>query len=239
MALKKRITKAEHEKLTDVFKAEYIEDGDGFRLDVDGEEDTGALKRAKDREAQLRKDAEKRAKEAEDKLAELDTTEARKKGDIETLEKKWKADLDAEKAAHEGTKTKFQGIFKKNLVDAKATEIATKISKVPSLLARVIKDRLTVDFDGDEPTTKVLDAAGKPSALTLEDLQKELVANPDFADIIIASKASGGAGKPNQQGGGAPANSGGNADKPADLASMNPKDLAAHIEAKKAAATET
>ncbi|WBF76910.1 hypothetical protein PSV3_00208 [Septimatrevirus PSV33] len=57
MALKKKLTKEEHAKLSDALKAEYIEDGDGFRLDVDGDEDTGALKRAKDREAQLRKDA--------------------------------------------------------------------------------------------------------------------------------------------------------------------------------------
>ncbi|WEM33660.1 hypothetical protein PSAKC1_00019 [Pseudomonas phage PSA-KC1] len=62
MALKKKLTKEEHAKLSDALKAEYIEDGDGFRLDVDGDEDTGALKRAKDREAQLRKDAEKEAK---------------------------------------------------------------------------------------------------------------------------------------------------------------------------------
>lgn len=239
MALKLKLTKAEYDKLSDGIKGEYIEDGDGYRLDVSDLEDTGALKRGKDREAQLRKEAEARAKAAEDKLAELDTTDARKKGDIETLEKKWKTDLDAEKAAHTATKEKFQGVFKKNLVDAKATEIATKISKVPSLLARVIRDRLTVDFDGDEPTTKVLDAAGKPSNLTLDDLQKELVANADYADIIIASKSSGGAGKVTNKGGGAPANPGGNADKPADLASMNPQQLVAHIEAQKAAKSET
>lgn len=238
MALKKKVTKAEYEKLNDVFKAEYIEDGDGFRLDVDGEEDTGALKRAKDREAQLRKEAETKLREAQEQLDALGTDDARKKGDIETLEKKWKADLEAEKTAHTATRDKFQGVFKKNLVDAKATEIATKISKVPSLLARVIKDRLSVDFDGDEPVTKVLDANGQPSALTIEDLQKELVANADYADIIIASKSSGGAGK-TKQGGGAPANSGQTTDKPVDFASMNPKELAAHIEAKKAAETET
>ena len=157
MALKAKITKAEFEKLGDALKAEYIEDGEGYRLDVDGIEDPKELKRAKDREIQLRKDAEKRAKEAEDKLSELDSDDARKKGDIETLEKKWKGDLDAEKAAHKATTEKFQNAFKKSLIDAKATEIATKISKVPSLLSRVIRDRLTVDFDGDEPTTRVIE----------------------------------------------------------------------------------
>ena len=42
MALKKKLTKAEYEKLSEHIKAEYIEDGDGFRLDIDGDEDTGA-----------------------------------------------------------------------------------------------------------------------------------------------------------------------------------------------------
>ena len=67
MALKKKLTKEEHSKLSDHLKAEYIEDGDGdgFRLDIDGDEDTGALKRAKDREAQLRRDAEAKLREAQ------------------------------------------------------------------------------------------------------------------------------------------------------------------------------
>ena len=52
MALKKKITKEAFEKLPDVLKSEYVANGDDYVLDVDGEEDTGALKRAKDREKQ-------------------------------------------------------------------------------------------------------------------------------------------------------------------------------------------
>jgi hypothetical protein len=70
MALKKKLTKEEYSKLSDHIKAEYIEDGDGFRLDIDGDEDTGALKRAKDREAQLRRDAEAKLREAQEELAD-------------------------------------------------------------------------------------------------------------------------------------------------------------------------
>lgn len=240
MALKRKIDKAAFDKLPDVLKTEYIEDGDGYRLDVDGAEDTGALKRSKDRETQLRKEAEENLREAQKKLDDLGTDDARKKGDIETLEKKWGADLQAEKDAHAATTNKYQGAFKKSLVDNVSSAMATKVSKVPALLSRVIKDRLTVDFEGDEPVTKVLGADGKVSDMTLEDLQKEVVANPEYADIIIASKSSGGASKTTNKGGGAPnTNPGGNTDKPADLSSMNPKELAAHIEAKKAAEAET
>ena len=94
MALKKKITKEDHAKLSDALKSEYVEDGDGFRLDVDGEEDTGALKRAKDREAQLRREAEAKLREAQEQLDALGSDDARKKGDIATLEKSWQKKIE-------------------------------------------------------------------------------------------------------------------------------------------------
>lgn len=236
MALKKKLTKEEHAKLSDAFKAEYIEDGDGFRLDVDGDEDTGALKRAKDRESQLRKDAEKALKEAQEKLDALGTDDARKKGDIETLEKSWQSKLDTQKAEYDGKLSKLTGHTTKSLVDNVALSIASKISTAPNLILPHIRARLQADFEGDEPKTRVLDKDGKPSALTVEELSQEFIANKDFSAIITASKASGGAGKPSQNGGGA-SKFQNNTDKPADLSKMKPHELAAQI--KEAKATET
>ena len=231
MALKKKLTKEEHSKLSDHLKAEYIEDGDGFRLDIDGDEDTGALKRAKDREAQLRRDAEAKLREAQEELDRINGDDARKKGDIATLEKSWQKKLDDTKAEYEGKVSKLTTHTTKTLVDNVATQIATKISNAPALLLPHVKSRLQADFEGDSPVTRVLDKDGKPSAMTVEELAAEFVANKDFSAIITASKASGGAGKPsNNNGGGAPNNS----DKPADLASMNPAQLAEHIKASKA-----
>ena len=231
MALKKKLSKAEYDKLSDAIKAEYIEDGDGFRLDIDGDEDTGALKRAKDREAQLRRDAEAKLREAQEELDRINGDDARKKGDIATLEKSWQKKLDDTKAEYEGKVSKLTTHTTKTLVDNVATQIATKISNAPALLLPHIKSRLQADFEGDSPVTRVLDKDGKPSAMTVEELAAEFVANKDFSAIITASKASGGAGKPsNNNGGGAPNNS----DKPADLASMNPAQLAEYIKASKA-----
>lgn len=231
MALKKKLSKAEYEKLSDAIKAEYIEDGDGFRLDIDGDEDTGALKRAKDREAQLRRDAEAKLREAQEELDRINGDDARKKGDIATLEKSWQKKLEDQKAEYEGKVSKLTSHTTKTLVDNVATQIASKISNAPALLLPHIKSRLQADFEGDAPVTRVLDKDGKPSAMTVEELAAEFVANKDFSAIITASKASGGAGKPsNNSGGGAPNNS----DKPADLASMNPAQLAEHIKASKA-----
>lgn len=231
MALKKKLTKEEHSKLPDHLKAEYIEDGDGFRLDIEGDEDTGALKRAKDREAQLRREAETKLREAQEQLDALGNDDARKKGDIATLEKSWQKKLDDSKAEYESKLGKLTSHTKTQLVDNVAQQIASKISNAPALLLPHIKARLAADFEGDAPVTRILDKDGKPSAMTVEELAAEFVANKDFSAIITASKASGGAGKPsNSNGGGAPNNS----DKPADLASMNPAQLAEHIKASKA-----
>ena len=231
MALKKKLTKEEYSKLSDHIKAEYIEDGDGFRLDIDGDEDTGALKRAKDREAQLRRDAEVKLREAQEELDRINGDDARKKGDIATLEKSWQKKLEDQKAEYEGKLGKLTSHTKTQLVDNVAQQIASKISNAPALLLPHIKARLAADFEGDSPVTRILDKDGKPSAMTVEELSAEFVANKDFSAIITASKASGGAGKPsNSNGGGAPNNS----DKPADLASMNPAQLAEHIKASKA-----
>ena len=231
MALKKKLTKEEHSKLSDHLKAEYIEDGDGFRLDIDGDEDTGALKRAKDREAQLRREAETKLREAQEQLDALGNDDARKKGDIQTLEKSWQKKLDDSKAEYESKLGKLTSHTKTQLVDNVAQQIASKISNAPALLLPHIKARLAADFEGDAPVTRILDKDGKPSAMTVEELSAEFVANKDFSAIITASKASGGAGKPsNSNGGGAPYNP----VQPADLASMNPVQLAEHIKASKA-----
>ena len=52
MALKKKISKADYEKLADHLKAEYVERNGDYILDL---EDDGALERAKEHEKELRK----------------------------------------------------------------------------------------------------------------------------------------------------------------------------------------
>lgn len=232
MALKKKLTKAEYEKLSDALKSEYISDGDDYKLDLDGDEDTGALKRAKDRETQLRRDAEKKAKELEEQLAAISDTDARKKGDIETLEKSWQKKEGETKAAYDARIAKLEGHIKTSLVDTVASQIAHKISSAPALILPHIKARLAADLEGDTPSTNVLDKDGKPSAFTVEDLTKEFLANKDFSAIMIGSKASGG-GAPKQGLGKLGSATTQNSEQPTSLASMSPRDLAATIKANK------
>lgn len=235
MALKKKISKADYEKLSDVLKAEYKADGDDYVLDVDGDEDTGALKRAKDREKQRADDLQRERDELKRKLDEGSDLDARKKGDIEALEKSWSKKLTDKETEFTGKLSKRDTFIQRQLIDATAKTIAGEISTVPALMAKAIKERLTVDFDGDEPTLRILDGAGKVSALTTDELKKEFLTNKEYANIIVASKASGGgasnAGKTKTSGG---ADDG----KPFNFAAAKPNDLVAAIKAKKEQQTE-
>lgn len=235
MALKRKIDKAAFDKLSKDLQAEYVEKDGEYVLDLDGgnDDDNGALRRAKDRAVQERKDAEKRAKEAETKLAELDDNDARKSGDIEKLEKSWKDKLEAQKAESDKAIADKDTFISTTLVDSVANAMAAKISTSPALILPHIKARLQADLTGDTPATKYLDASG--NATTAEALEKEFVDNKDFASIIVASKAKGGGApdKGQQRLGGASQQT--DDGKPVSLASLSGKDLAAEIAARKEA----
>lgn len=234
MKLKKKIDKAAFETLTEAQQALYIEDGEGYKLDVEGDEDTGALKRAKDRESQLRRDAEKKAKELQDQLDEIESNNADNSGDVKLLQKSYEAKLEKQKIEYETKVGKLTSSLNTHLVDNAAMAIANKISKSPKLIIPHIKARLKADLEGDSPVTRVLDAEGNVSVTTLAELEAEFVANPDFSAIIIASQSSGGAGNRG-------ANTAGgtefkqNPDKPADINAMSNAELVAHLRAQKAA----
>lgn len=192
MALKRKISKETYEKLSDEMKTIYSASGSDYVLDA---EDAEELKNAKDREKQRAKELQTQIDELQSKLDEIEDSkqkeQAKKNGDIAALEKSWKEKADKEREPLVAENNKLRAAAVKSLVDGTAGIIAQEIATVPSLMARAIKDRLTVDFEGDEPTLRVLGADGKPSALTIEDLKKEFVANKDYSAIIVGSKASG------------------------------------------------
>lgn len=235
MALKHKLSKEEFEKLGDTIKAEYITDGEGYKLDVLGLEDTGPLKRALERVRAEKEEATTKLSEAESQIAKLG--DPKKIQDIQTLEKSYNKKLEEQKAEYEGKLTKSHSFIKNTLVDSKAESLANELAgKNAKLILPHIKARLAADLDNDEPTTRVLDAKGQVSAHSLDDLKKEFVANKDFSSIIVGSKASGGAGNPSPSskfGGSANPNP-----EQTDLSKMNSVQLAAHITAKKEAAGE-
>jgi hypothetical protein len=237
MKLKQKINKDIYDKLTEERKALYVEKDDGYVLDVeiDDADDVGKLKRAKDREVAAAKEYRAKAEELQAKLDELTGNDAKRRGDIETLEKAWKEKTEKQVNELSAKLENKDNFIAKTLVDAKAAQLAAKLcGDKATLILPHIKARLLVDLDGDEPMTKILDAAGKLSALDLGDLEKEFIANKDFSSIIIGSKANGsGAAKDGkQQGqGSAPLNANG---QPKSLREMNVTEKVDYMKQQKA-----
>ena len=226
MALKRKITKAEFDALADVLKAEYKASGDSYVLDTD---DAADLIAARDREKEARRQAEKEAKEAKDALDALKDDKSRKDGDIEALEASWKAKLAAAEKKAADLDATLNNERKDRYVTAEADRIAKRFT-VPGLMRDQIAKRLQVEIHDGKPIVRVLDKDGKPSANSVADLEKELVDNPEFKGIVIASKATGSAGDTSKRpGGSAPNLSNRNNDDTGNLAKLDTKSLLEHM----------
>jgi hypothetical protein len=192
-------------------------EGGGFVLEVSGIEDTGALKRAKDHEVAERKkvearlatiDAERKAETEKARKAAEDA--ARAAGDTKALEESWKKkhadDVAAARAEFEPKVQKLDSTVRRLLVSDVATRIAGELAIPGSAgpLAKLISDRLAVEEIDGEHVTVVRDANGKPSALTIEDLKKEISNDKALAPLLVGSKGSGGGASGDRKGGGAP-----------------------------------
>jgi hypothetical protein len=206
---RRKISKADYEALSDEAKKLYkLGDGDNYVLNVEvsADDDPAELRRARDREKQTAKDEKERADRLQTQLATITDTDARRAGDVDKLEKAWQKKLDEALAAKDAIIASKDKFISTTLVESKAQIIATNIAgeNADVVLPHIVK-RLKADLTGEEPLTRVMDAKGNVSALTLEELEKEFVANPKFSAIVIGSKASGGAagGNKNQKRSGA------------------------------------
>ncbi len=106
-----------------------------YHLKVDGIEDTGALKRAKDHEKEARKKAEDELKQIKGQLSDLqkqidDTKdkENRDNGDIDALDKSWQEKYAKREGELNKTIENLQGNLKTFLVDNEAQKIASEIA---------------------------------------------------------------------------------------------------------------
>lgn len=203
MALKRKLTKAEHTALNPLLQAEYAAEGDDFVLQAEGFDDPVELKRAKEHEVTARKAAETEVTRLKTQIATITQTDATRAGDVAALETSWKEKLAVQKAESKAALEQKDRFIQSTLVDSVAVSIAAELSgDNAALLLPHITPRLTADLSGEKPLTRVIDKDGKPSALSVDDLKKELSGNKLFAPIIIASKASGGgaAGRPGNGG---------------------------------------
>lgn len=188
--------KYEVEKLDDIdepLRALYKEEGGKFRLTVDGipKNDSGELserlrKLEENNRALLTE--KKNAKEAAEKAA-LDA--AKKGGDIEALEKSWAEKLNSTVSAKDQELQSLNSIINSLTVQATATTLAADVfGKHADVMMPHIINRLSVEITDGKPTIRVMDQAGKPSALSVDDLKKELSGR--FADFAVGAKSTGG-----------------------------------------------
>lgn len=179
----------------------YKEDSGVFRLQVDGIEDTGELKRAYERVKEKHtetknelSDMKSKFEQSESKLHEALASNEGGSDKLEALRTSYEEKftrLQTEKDEAVGGKDKF---IQKMLKDNKAMEMAGEmaVEGAAKVLMPHINARLSVEQNGDEYKTVVLDASGQPSAATLEDLKNEFANDAAFAHVIVGSKASGG-----------------------------------------------
>lgn len=187
--------------LNDNIKALYKQgDGGKFYLEIDGVDELpafGGMRRAKEQERDAHNTTTTKLRDATTKIeqlqAELDEIHRGNvpKGDVARLEQSWKDKLATREAELTGKLDTLIKRVQTLLVDNVAQSLASKISTAPDLLLPHITKRLTVETDGDNLVTRVLDNTGKLSALTVEDLEKELMSNKSFAPILVGSKANG------------------------------------------------
>lgn len=188
MTIKFSVTKEEFEALTDEQKALYADNGDGYQLAIDGLPDVTGLSKKVDELLGEKKAEQEKRRAAEEAAKKAADEQARKSGDIESLEKSWAEKLKTKEAELLAQIQERDRRLHTLLVDNEAQRIATELAgDSAALLFPHIKARLAVE-DGK---TRVLDAAGKPSASSLADLTKEFRSDKLFAPVIIGSKASG------------------------------------------------
>ena len=178
----------------------YEQKGDRFQLKVEGVEDVTGLKSKIAELLDEKKAAQKRAEQEAEARAQAAAEAAAKAGDVEALKKSWQEKLSRrETELAEQIKARDARLHDLT-VGSTAQSIASEIAVQGSagVIARLVRDRLRYD-DGK---VVVLDAEGKPSALSVDELKKEISEDPALAPLILGSKASGG-GAAGAKGGGA------------------------------------
>lgn len=211
--MKYKLTKDEFNALPGDLKKEYTLDGDSAVLKLEGDdvptaEKIAALEKKREIEAEHRKTAETKVKEADARAAKLQKDLEAAGGSKEAIEK-IKADHAAEieklRTEREQEAAKVKADRDAALIKEEATKFATaNFVEAPygsTFIAAEVAKRMTVEEVNGVPVVRVQNADGTPSTAALADLHKEFLDNKEFSPIIMAKAGSGGGAIPGQGGG--------------------------------------
>ena len=153
-------------------------------------------------EAKNRELAEEKSK-AKQAAEQAAMERAKKDGDLESLEKSWAEKVKATEAELTGKLQQYEQMMTDITSGSEARKLAADLA-LPGhadLLLPHIKGRLKTEVRDGKPVVKVLDAEGNPSAMSIDDLRKEIKGNELFAPILSGSKANGAGGAGKSDGG--------------------------------------
>ena len=182
--------------LDEATQAFYEKSGDGYKLKIEGLEipDVSGLKKKVDDLLAEKKAEQKARKEAEKKAADEAAEAAQKAGDVDAINASWQKKYEDGMAGIATERDDALSMLRLEKVHSKAVELATTLAVPGSadVLLPHIESRLSMDIVDGRAKAVVLDTAGKPSALTVDELGKEIANNTAFAPLIVASNAAGG-----------------------------------------------
>lgn len=198
------------DQIDEAFRGLYQEKDGKFKIAIDGmpePEDVSGLKSKVDQLLAEKKAEAAKRKAAEDKAAEDAATAAQKAGDVDAINESWQKKYDKAIGDLQGQLESANGLLHQVTAHAKAVELATSLAVPGSsdVLLPHIEPRLKVEQVDGKAVVKVVDATGKPSAQSVEELAAEIAANKAFAPLIAASNSSGGGANGNNGGGAAKA----------------------------------
>lgn len=204
MKIKRKLSDAEYNALDDNKKALYVKQGSEWVLDIDDTAFEELKKEKTELKAKLEQfEAEKKA--AEDKAAEEKAKREKDKMDKQKKDGEWEAytkslEEKVEKLQNDlkTTQEGYRNRLTTDMLNREVDRIANELSTAPSLLKPFIRDRLTVEFVGEEPRIFVKDDKGHKSATSIKEFEKSIVDNSEFSAII--KQTAGGASTQNQNG---------------------------------------
>jgi len=210
------------EAVPETVRSLYVQNGDKFKLDVSGIEDTTGLKSALDKERKAAKEAASQAaawsklgKSPEeiqalvDAQAQAEAEKLTKAGEWDKLRAQMNEKHQQELAAVNGKVTAKDQALSKYLVDAAATSAIASAKGVPELLLPHVRGAVKVIEDNGEYAVRVVDASGNPRVngkgefLTISDLVIEMKQSEVLGRAFEGSGATGSGASGTQGKGGA------------------------------------
>lgn len=186
-----KITKAEYDALPEMMKGLYKADGEGyvatFKTAEEHEQEVSGLKQQNAALIGEKKDAKKKAEEAEAERLRLAEEANIKNGDVDALRTSYEKKLADQKTGFEAQIQKLTGTVTSLTVGSAAKDLSAQLfGKNAAIAGHLVSSRLTMEDVNGVPTVRVLGADGKPSAATLEDLAKEIRGNAEYASVLVA-----------------------------------------------------